>query len=56
MICLCKNVTFFFEGFIKVSCKHRKGTWFHLKIVNILQKVPLSKGKNKTKEKVLNKS
>jgi len=52
-----QNVTiFFFEGFIKVNCKHCKGTWFHLKIVKILQLVPFSKGKNETKEKVLIKS
>jgi len=57
MICLCKNVTiFFFEGFIKVNCKHCKGTWFHFKIVKILQSVSFSKGKNETKEEVLNKS
>jgi len=47
---------FFLEGFIKVNCKHCKGTWFHLKIVKILQFVPFSKGKNKTKEEVLIKS
>ena len=47
---------FFFEGFIKVNCKHCKGTWFHLKIVKILQSVPFSKGKNETKEEVLIKS
>jgi len=45
-----------FEGFIKVNCKHCRGTRFHLKIVKILQKVPFSKGKNETKEEVLNKS
>jgi len=28
-----------FEGFIKVNCKHCRGTRFHLKIVKILQKV-----------------
>jgi len=49
----CDN---FFEGFIKVNCKHCKGTWFHLKIVKILQFVPFSKGKNEIKEEVLIKS
>jgi len=44
---------FLFEGFIKVNCKHHRGTWFYLKIVKILQSVPFSKGKNETKEKVL---
>jgi len=51
MICLCKKI--FFEGLIKVYCKHYRGTWFHLKNVKILQSVPFSKGKNETKEEVL---
>ena len=51
-----QNMTIFFEGFTKVNCKHYKGTLFHLKIVKILQSVPFSKGKNETKEEVLNKS
>jgi len=54
MICLCQKD--FFEGLIKVKCKHCRGTWFHLKTVKILQSVPFSKGKNETKEEVLNKS
>jgi len=44
----------FFEGLIKVNCKHHRGTWLYLKNVKILQSVP--KGKNETKEKVLTKS
>jgi len=49
-------IFFFFEGFIKVNCKHCRGTRFHLKIVKMLQKVPFSKVKNETKEEILNKS
>jgi len=55
MTCLCK-ISFFFEGLIKVKCKRCNVTWFRLKTIKILQSVPFSKGKNKTKEKVLNKS
>ncbi len=44
---------YFFEGLIKVYCKHYRGTWFHLKNVKILQSVPFSKGKNETKEEAL---
>jgi hypothetical protein len=57
MICLCKKCEFFFlKDLLKLICKHRRGTWFHLKIVKILQAVFFSKGKNETKEEVLNKS
>ena len=35
--------THIFEGFIKVDCKHRRGTWFYLKIVKTSQSVPFSK-------------
>jgi len=41
-----------FEGFIEVNCKHRRRTWFYLKIAI----GSLSKSKNESKEKVLNKS
>jgi len=44
-------IYFFFEGLIRVNCKHRKETWFHFKIVKILQFVPFSKGKNETRDK-----
>ena len=50
-----KKCTIFFEGLIKVYCKHCRGTWFHLKIVKILQSVSFSKGKNETNGKVRNK-
>jgi len=48
--------TFFFEGFIKVNCKHCKGTWFYLKIVKISQSVPFSKVRTKPRKKFLTKA
>jgi len=57
MICLCKKCDdFFVKDLPKLIVNICKGTWFHLKIVKILQSVPFSKGKNETKEEVLNKS
>jgi len=53
---LCMNGHYFFEGFIEVNCKHRRGTWFYLKIAKIFAIGFLFKGKNETKEKVFNKS
>jgi len=37
-----------FEGFIKVNCKHYKGTRFYLKFVKILQRVHFSKVRTKS--------
>jgi len=45
----------FFEGFIKVNCKHRRGTWFYLKIVKKSQSVPFSKVTTKPRKKFLTK-
>jgi len=45
---LCKN-RHIFEGFIKVNCKHRRGTWFYLKIAKKSQSVPFSKVRTKPK-------
>jgi len=51
-----KMANFFFEGFIKVNCKHCRGTWFHLKIVKISQSVPFSKVRTKPRKKFLTKA
>jgi len=37
---LMQKWTIFFEGLIKVNCKHWRGTRFYLRIVKILQSVP----------------
>jgi len=46
----------FFEGFMKVNCKHCRGTWFYLKIVKISQPVPFSKISTKPRRKFLTKA
>jgi len=54
---LCKIDTFLFiKGFIKVNCKHWRGTWFYLKIVKILQLVPFSKVRTRPRKKFLTKA
>jgi len=48
-----KTVIIFFEGFIEADCKHCRGTEFYLKIVKILQLVPLLKVRTKPRKKSL---
>jgi len=45
----------FFEGFIKVNCKHCRETWFYLKIANIFPTVPFSKVRTKPRKNFLTK-
>jgi len=54
---VCAKIdTFFFEGFIKVNCKHCRRTWFYLKIVKKSQSVPFSKVRTKQRKKFLTKA